>query len=81
MNTWVETLINEYTLGKRELEELRGKLDMENPVDYEDYKTITGMISDMQYSLEWMKKGRRQGNLRGIDRRVYGSLKVIHYDN
>lgn len=77
MENWVDTLIKEYTLGKKELEELRSKLDMENPVDYEDYKTITGMISDMEYSLDWMKRGRRPGNLRGIDRRSAYQRRVL----
>lgn len=34
----------------------------------EDIKILTDMISDIPYSLEWMKKARRPGNRRGIQR-------------
>jgi positive control factor len=32
--------------------------------------TISGIISDLNYSLEWMRTGRRPGNRRGIERRA-----------
>jgi len=67
MDTWVDTLIEEYTVGRKELHEMKNNLDDENK---EDKTQINSMISDMTYSLDWMKKGRRPGNRRGIDRRA-----------
>lgn len=34
----------------------------------EDKKIISGMISDLQYSLEWMQTARMPGNRRGVER-------------
>lgn len=67
MNTWVDTLIDEYTVGRKELRRMKSKLN-DNEVD--DKSHINSMISDMTYSLDWMKKGRRPGNRRGVDRRA-----------
>ncbi|WP_199427077.1 sigma-70 family RNA polymerase sigma factor [Thermaerobacillus caldiproteolyticus] len=36
----------------------------------EDKKVIAGMISDLEYAIEWMETGRRPGNRRGIERRA-----------
>jgi positive control factor len=36
----------------------------------EDKKIIAGMISDLEYAIEWMETGRRPGNRRGIERRA-----------
>ncbi|KQB91896.1 MULTISPECIES: sigma-70 family RNA polymerase sigma factor [Geobacillus] len=36
----------------------------------EDKKIIRGMISDLEFALEWMETGRRPGNRRGIERRA-----------
>jgi len=69
MQTWVEKLIDEYSVGKKELEKLREKLDLSTDEGINDYQLIGGMIGDMQYALEWMKKGRRPGNLRGVEKR------------
>ena len=65
-NTWIDRLIKEYSIGKRELERYRKKLDR-----YEDeieYDAVTGMIGDMRFALEWMKRGRRPGNRRGVEK-------------
>lgn len=35
-----------------------------------DMRTLGGMISDTEYSLEWLETGRRPGNKRGIERRA-----------
>lgn len=36
----------------------------------EDKKIIRGIISDLEFSIEWMETGRRPGNRRGIERRA-----------
>ncbi|OUM84929.1 sigma-70 family RNA polymerase sigma factor [Parageobacillus thermoglucosidasius] len=36
----------------------------------EDKKIIRGMISDLEFAIEWMTTGRRPGNRRGIERRA-----------
>jgi positive control factor len=33
-----------------------------------DKSLLNGMISDLQYTIEWMEKGRQPGNKRGIER-------------
>ncbi len=36
----------------------------------EDKKTISGMMSDLEYAIEWMETARCPGNRRGIERRA-----------
>jgi positive control factor len=36
----------------------------------EERVLFTGMISDLQYAIEWMLTGKRPGNKRGIERRA-----------
>jgi RNA polymerase sigma-70 factor (ECF subfamily) len=36
----------------------------------EEEDIIKGIISDLEYTIEWMKSGRRPGNKRGIERRA-----------
>ncbi|CAG9608037.1 sigma-70 family RNA polymerase sigma factor [Pseudoneobacillus rhizosphaerae] len=36
----------------------------------EDEEIIKGIISDLEYTIEWMSTGRRPGNKRGIERRA-----------
>jgi positive control factor len=79
MENWVEKLINEYTIGKKELEKYRDQLDTDDPLDQEERKIISSMISDMEYALEWLKLGRRPGNRRGIERRsVYQRTALMN---
>lgn len=74
---WVERLIVQYTVGKKELEGYRETLDTNNP-DYEkNNEIIGGMISDMQYALDWMRIGRRPGARRGIDRQSIYQRTVL----
>lgn len=35
--------------------------------DADDKKVISGMISDCEYTMEWLSTGRRPGNKRGIE--------------
>lgn len=78
-NTWIDRLIEEYSVGKRELERYREKLDRHE--DEIEYDAVTGMIGDMKFALEWMKRGRRPGNRRGIERRsVYQRTALLDPD-
>jgi RNA polymerase sigma factor (sigma-70 family) len=36
----------------------------------EDIRLLGGMASDLQYSLDWLRSGRRPGSKRGIERRA-----------
>lgn len=86
MQTWVDKLIDEYTLGKKELEKYKATLDIydidkDDVQKRKDFTLVNGMISDMNFSLEWMKKGRRPGNRRGADRQsVYQRTALIDMD-
>jgi len=81
MKTWVDQLIEEYEIGKKELEKLRKRLDLSTAEGEKDHKIIGGMIKDMEFALEWMKKGRRPGNRRGIEKRnVYQRNALINIE-
>ncbi|NOV01359.1 sigma factor-like helix-turn-helix DNA-binding protein [Paenibacillus planticolens] len=71
MLTWVEELIKDYNAGVRQLEAYRKKLDRdpirEEVIDQTEYETVSGMISDMNLALEWLRKGRRPGSRRGAE--------------
>lgn len=74
MDTWVERLKREYGAGERTLRAYREKLQGRKPheqtnEDIVDLQVLDGMLSDMNMALEWMRRGRRPGNRRGIDRR------------
>lgn len=60
----MEELLKQY----RESLRLAKKL-LEKASD-EDKKIIRGMISDLEFTIEWMTTGRRPGNRRGIERRA-----------
>ncbi|WP_153465082.1 sigma-70 family RNA polymerase sigma factor [Sediminibacillus terrae] len=70
MKSWIDDMIDEYKSGRNELEKLKQSLDGKSPQIKEDRKLVNGMINDMTYSLDWLKKGRRPGNRRGLDRRA-----------
>lgn len=55
-------LIKQYNMTLKQLREAQ------KDAKEEDVKILTDMISDISYSLEWMKKTRRPGNRRGIER-------------
>lgn len=65
--TWVDKLIQEYSDEKKVLEAYRAKFDRADTEQEIEYETIGGMISDLQFALQWMRRGRRPGNLRGAD--------------
>lgn len=58
----MQDLIKQYNTTLRQLREAQ------KDAKEEDVKVLTDMISDITYSLEWMKKARRPGNRRGVER-------------
>lgn len=73
MKTWVEKLIPEYAASTKPLEIYRRSLNQKDPNQKDESETVGGMISDLKFALSWMRRGRRPGSLRGIDRQ-----KVYH---
>jgi positive control factor len=43
---------------------------MKKMASEEDQKILSGMESDLEFAIEWMRTGRRPGNKRGIERRA-----------
>lgn len=74
---WADKLIGEYEVGRKGLTTMKNELNTEIVEDKQDRKQINSMINDMSHSIEWMKKGRRPGNLRGIDRRSAYQRQVL----
>ncbi|GIN71148.1 hypothetical protein J14TS2_16230 [Bacillus sp. J14TS2] len=74
---WADKMIIQYEGGRRELGRMKQNLG-DSDLDRQDKKHINSMISDMSFALDWMKTGRRPGNLRGIDRRsVYQRTALV----
>ena len=60
----MEELIKSYKQSLREMKNAK-----ENAYE-EEKKIFSGMISDLEFTLEWLSTGRRPGNRRGIERRA-----------
>ncbi|NHN33527.1 sigma factor-like helix-turn-helix DNA-binding protein [Paenibacillus agricola] len=69
MKLWVEELLAEYNQGKNQLLKYRDRLDPEDKLQKEESLIVDSMISDMNYSIEWLRRGRRPGSMRGVDRK------------
>lgn len=65
---WVDRLKREYSKGKSQLIAYRKTLDSKDLQQAEESKIVSGMISDMQYALEWMGVGKRPETRRGAER-------------
>src|SRR5690606_17083986 len=94
---WADKMIMEYEDGRKELGEMKRKLEDHNEqiigdkdfheVDLEgkwqiernnqDKSKINSMINDMSFAIDWMRTGRRPGNLRGIDKRSAYQRRVL----
>jgi positive control factor len=57
-------------LLKQYIETLKATRNLLEKADDEDKPIIRGMISDLEFAIEWMSTGRRPGNKRGIERRA-----------
>lgn len=69
LENWADELLMEYEEGRRDLGRMKDNINLESLEGLQDKKQINSMINDMSFSIDWLKKGRRPGNLRGIDRR------------
>jgi RNA polymerase sigma factor (sigma-70 family) len=62
----MQDLIKQYNKSLYRVKKLREVALPENG----DQDLLDSMASDLRYSIEWMKTGRRPGNKRGIERRA-----------
>lgn len=78
LEVWVTKLIAEYTKGIRDLRQYYQELDRTDPDQDDEARTISGMLSDMRYALDWMRRGRRPGSRRGAERRdIYRRRELL----
>ena len=74
----IAELITQYSAGIRDLDRYRRSLDRTDIYQAEESRTIAGMLSDMRYSLEWMRRGRRPGSRKGAEKRdIYRRRELI----
>jgi len=59
-----------HDLAQEYKQSLKTARKMYHNASEEDKKTIAGMISDLEFSIEWLTTGRRPGQKRGIERRA-----------
>jgi RNA polymerase sigma-70 factor (ECF subfamily) len=64
----ITELIVQYSQGIRRLDQYRRSLDRSDPDQADEARTVSGMLSDMRYALDWMRRGRRPGSRRGAER-------------
>jgi RNA polymerase sigma-70 factor (ECF subfamily) len=64
----IAELIVQYSQGIRHLDQYRRSLDRSDPDQADEARTVSGMLSDMRYALDWMRRGRRPGSRRGAER-------------
>lgn len=80
--TWVKERLREYNKGKRTLERYRATLIRDDPKDQTqdelaEIDTVSGMISDMSFAIEWMRTGRRPRSRRGVEIRDAYSRAIL----
>lgn len=63
----IEQIIREYASGAYQLQKYRNSLNTSDPLEAEEAKIVSDMLSDMRYALDWMRRGRRPGNRRGAE--------------
>lgn len=74
----IAELIEQYTAGIRNLERYRRSLDRDNPAEAVEARTVSDMLSDMRYALDWMRRGRRPGSRKGAERRdIYRRRELL----
>jgi RNA polymerase sigma-70 factor (ECF subfamily) len=78
LKTWVDELIDQYISGVRGLKAYRDSLDRSDIYEADESKTVSGMLSDMRYALDWMRRGRRPGSRKGAERRdIYRRRELL----
>lgn len=74
----ITELITQYSAGIRHLDRYRRSLDRADPNQDDEARTVSGMLSDMRYALDWMRRGRRPGSRRGAERRdIYRRRELL----
>ncbi|REK59881.1 MAG: hypothetical protein C6W55_00515 [Thermobacillus sp.] len=74
----IAELIVQYSQGIRHLDQYRQSLDRSDPDQADEARTVSGMLSDMRYALDWMRRGRRPGSRRGAERRdIYRRRELL----
>jgi len=74
----ISDLIEQYTAGVRYLSQYHRSLDRSNPDEADESRTVAGMLSDMRYALDWMRRGRRPGSRKGAERRdIYRRRELL----
>jgi RNA polymerase sigma-70 factor (ECF subfamily) len=63
----VDELIDQYTSGVRGLDRYRRSLDRADPNQDDEARTVSGMLNDMRYALDWMRRVRRPGSRKGAE--------------
>jgi len=64
----ITELIVQYSDGIRHLDSYRRSLDRSNPDEADEARTVSSMLNDMRYSLDWMRRGRRPGSRKGAEK-------------
>ena len=74
----IAELIVQYSDGIRHLDSYRRSLNRDNPDEADEARTVSGMLSDMRYALDWMRRGRRPGSRKGAERRdIYRRRELL----
>jgi len=61
----IAELIVQYSDGIRHLDSYRRSLNRDNPDEADEARTVSSMLNDMRYALDWMRRGRRPGSRKG----------------
>ena len=74
----IAELIVQYSDGIRHLDSYRRSLNRDNPDEADEARTVSGMLSDMRYALDWMRRGRRPGSRKGAEKHdIYRRRELI----
>lgn len=73
---WVDRLVMEYEDGRKELNRIKENLGDSEQVRM-DKTHVNSMVSDMSFAIDWMRTGRRPGNLRGADKRSVYQRRIL----
>lgn len=69
MGIWADDLLQEYGIGKKDLERRRNQIDRTSFLGKQDLTQINSMIESMTFSMEWLETGRQPGTFKGIDKK------------
>ena len=74
----IAELIVQYSDGIRHLDSYRRSLNRDNPDEADEARTVSSMLNDMRYSLDWMRRGRRPGSRKGAEKHdIYRRRELI----